>query len=80
MDMNDERKSYLERKRIYQAVRYHTDEAHRQYQIDYELRRRREDPEYRARRNARELARYHRKKALKKALEENKENVPMDVR
>jgi hypothetical protein len=78
MDMNEERKSYLERKRIYQAVRYHTDEAVRQYHIDY-VARRREDPEYRARRNARELASYHRKKALKKALEQNKENVPMDV-
>jgi hypothetical protein len=80
MDMNDEQRKQLikERDRIRHYEKYHTDENKRRYQIEYELRRRREDPEYKARYNARRMASYYRKKELMKA-NENKENVPMDV-
>lgn len=79
MDMNEERKKLnAERKRIRHYEKYHSDPDKRKYHIEYEQRRR-EDPEYRARRNVLQLAAYHRKKELAKQQQVTTENIRMDV-
>jgi hypothetical protein len=68
MDLNEERKILTaERKRLQHYEKYHSDEERRRYHIEYELRRR-QDPAYRARRSALQVASNNRKKELKKQL------------
>lgn len=81
MDLNEERKILnAERKRIQHYNKYHSDEERRRYHIEYELRRR-EDPAYRARRSALQVASNNRKKELKKqqAEREAAANVLVNV-
>lgn len=71
----DEQKNILrERNRISHFQRYHNNAELRQYHVNY-VAMRRQDPEFRARRN--ELEREAR--ARKKLLKENKENLPVGV-
>lgn len=72
---DEQQKNILrERNRISHLQRYHNNAELRQYHIEY-VAMRRQDPEFRARRNALERA----SRARKKLLKEAKENLPVSV-
>jgi hypothetical protein len=76
MNSTDEKKQAIrEMDRLRHLEAYHNNEERRRYHIEYELRRRREDPEYKARHNALKLASYHRNKVLKKQQKEQAELI-----
>jgi hypothetical protein len=68
----------LERDRIRCYERYQNNPEYRTFMINY-ITVRRQDPVYREHHNALQKAAYHRKKAAKLALENNKEDIPIYV-
>jgi hypothetical protein len=75
---DEAKRRIIERDRARNHDRYYNNPEYRASMINY-IAVRRQDPVHREHRNALEKAAYHRRKAAKKALEDNKENIPVYV-